>query len=43
MRGSSIPHYLGVDLQAVWSTVKIDATDLKDSILAILDVLRFEN
>jgi len=43
MRDRLIHHYFGVDLQAVWITIKIDIPDLKDDILTILDVLRFEN
>ncbi|MCO5381534.1 MAG: DUF86 domain-containing protein [Methanosarcina barkeri] len=43
MRDRLIHHYFGVDLQAVWSTVKVDIPDLKDDILAILDVFEFEN
>ncbi len=43
MRDRLIHHYFGVDLQAVWITVKMDISGLKDDILAILDVLRFEN
>ncbi len=43
MRDRLIHHYFGVDLQAIWRTVKIDIPDFKDNILAILDVLRFEN
>jgi uncharacterized protein with HEPN domain len=43
MRDRLIHHYFGVDLQAIWSTVKVDIPDLKDDILAILDVLEVEN
>ena len=43
MRYILIHLYFGVDLQAIWSTVKVDISDLKDDILAILDVLEVEN
>ncbi|WP_292378075.1 DUF86 domain-containing protein [Methanosarcina sp. UBA289] len=37
MRDRLIHHCFGVDLKAVWSTVKIDIPTLKDEVLAILD------
>lgn len=39
MRDRLIHHYFGVDLHAVWRTIKIDTPDLKENILDILDVL----
>lgn len=42
MRDRLIHHYFGVNLNAVWDTVKIDLPILKDEILVILDVLETE-
>jgi uncharacterized protein with HEPN domain len=42
MRDRLIHHYFGVDLKAVWTTVKIDIPVLKDEILAILDDMETE-
>jgi len=42
MRDRLIHHYFGVNLNAVWNTVKIDLPILKDEILVILDVLETE-
>lgn len=42
MRDRLIHHYFGVDLKAVWTTVKIDIPVLKDEILAILDDIATE-
>ena len=42
MRDRLIHHYFGVNINAVWDTVKIDLPILKDEILVILDVLETE-
>lgn len=42
MRDRLIHHYFGVDLKAVWSTVKVDIPTLKDEILAILNDMETE-
>lgn len=42
MRDRLIHHYFGVDLKAVWNTVRVDIPTLKSEILAILDVLNNE-
>jgi len=42
MRDRLIHHYFGVNLNAVWETVKIDLPILKGEILVILDVLETE-
>ncbi|KKG11667.1 hypothetical protein EO95_17135 [Methanosarcina sp. 1.H.T.1A.1] len=42
MRDRLIHHYFGVDLKAVWYSVKVDIPALKNEILAILDVLETE-
>jgi uncharacterized protein with HEPN domain len=42
MRDRLIHHYFGVDLKAVWNTVKVDIPALKNEILVILDVLETE-
>ncbi len=42
MRDRLSHHYFGVDLQAIWNTVKVDIPKLKDDILVILDVLGTE-
>lgn len=42
MRDRLIHHYFGVDVKAVWSTVKVDIPALKSEILAILDDLETE-
>lgn len=42
MRDRLIHHYFGVDLKAVWDTVKIDIPALKNEILVILYVLETE-
>lgn len=42
MRDRLIHHYFGVDLKAVWSTVKADIPALKSEILVILDDLKTE-
>lgn len=42
MRDRLIHHYFGVNLNAVWDTVKIDLPILKDEIMVILDVLETE-
>ncbi len=42
MRDRLIHHYFGVDLKAVWNTVRVDIPTLKYEILAILDVLNNE-
>ena len=39
MRDRLSHHYFGVDLQAIWNTVKVDIPKLKDDILVILNVL----
>jgi uncharacterized protein with HEPN domain len=42
MRDKLSHHYFGVDLQAIWNTVKVDIPKLKDDILVILNVLGTE-
>jgi uncharacterized protein with HEPN domain len=42
MRDRLSHHYFGVDLQAIWNTVKVDIPKLKDDILVILNVLGTE-
>lgn len=42
MRDRLIHHYFGVNLKAVWDTVKIDIPVLKDEILAILHDMETE-
>jgi uncharacterized protein with HEPN domain len=42
MRDRLIHHYFGVNLKAVWDTVKVDIPVLKDEILTILHVLETE-
>jgi uncharacterized protein with HEPN domain len=42
MRDRLIHHYFGVNLNAVWDTVKIDLPILKDEIMGILDVMDIE-
>jgi uncharacterized protein with HEPN domain len=42
MRDRLSHHYFGVDLHAIWNTVKVDIPKLKDDILVILDVLGTE-
>ncbi|MDD4497909.1 MAG: DUF86 domain-containing protein [Methanosarcinaceae archaeon] len=42
MRDRLIHHYFGVDLKAVWNSVKVDIPALKDEITSIIDTLEIE-